>query len=251
MRRLTYPCGTLQEQDWFEHLAVFQPNLTTKLLINEVGKTRIPPKSRFLEIGCGSGVISKSLIDSGKISGDCCWLSDASEEAVLQARLTLKGVVAETHIVVGDCLEPWMEMTFDVIVSDVAGIANSIAMVSDWYRGVPYEAGEGGITNSLRILNDAKKILAAGGLFVFPLISLSNVEKLLLSARNTFKQVLLSDETWWPLPSEICAQTKMLEQLQSAGMITLRNKYGKVLAYTRVALCSDSSQNFGSVKLER
>jgi SAM-dependent methyltransferase len=221
-----------------ETVAVFSNNLTSSLLLKSCIESLDGEPKRILEIGCGSGFISRELILSGKCFGNEHYLSDISAEAVDFAKEALKDSVPSKNFRVGSCLRPWKFERFDLIVSDVAGISNSIAKISSWYQGVEYEAGEDGLVNTLDVLSAAKDCLKPSGTLVFPILSLSNRKRLRFELNKFFPTWKETKETKWPLPLEIAGELELLSNLSSKGLIEVDYKYGKVLAGTSVAVCS-------------
>jgi methylase of polypeptide subunit release factors len=219
-------------------MAVFEPNLTTKLILSELRKLEISDVEHYLEVGCGSGYITESLLEEHRLHPRNVWLSDISEEAIVEARLRLGTRVTADHFKVGSCLEPWKGMKFGLIVSDVAGVSDPVAKVSSWYEGVPFHAGVDGLTNTLRVLWDARSLLTPQGRLVFPVLSLSNVDRLFSEMSSAFTTVQLTTPVLWPMPQEFLGHEGLLNDLHESGNITLIKKFGKCLASTQVAICS-------------
>ena len=219
-------------------MAVFQPNLTTRLLLAECQRLRLTDSQSLLEVGCGSAFIAKSLVENGHLRPDQVWLSDISSEAIEQAIIALRDYVHIGHFRIGSCLGPWADSQFDVIVSDVAGIADEIASVSSWYQGVPYAAGPDGLDNTLSVLYGANSVLKTRGVLIFPIISLSNVEKLHEEISDTFEDVRITEPVYWPMPQDLVSKADLIDRLCDTGMIRVFKKFGKLLASTQVAVCT-------------
>jgi methylase of polypeptide subunit release factors len=219
-------------------MAVFAPNLTTKLILAELRKQEIAKNEHYLEVGCGSGYITKSLLEEQRLNPQNVWLSDISEEAIDEARKQLSANVQPDHLKIGSCLDSWQRMKFGLIVSDVAGVADRVAEISSWYRGVPFHAGEDGLANTLRVLWDARSLLTPTGRLVFPVLSLSNVDKLRSEMSAAYLTVHLTAPVLWPMPEEFVRHQDLLIELVESGNITLVKKFGKYLASTQVAICS-------------
>jgi release factor glutamine methyltransferase len=81
---------------------------------------------RVLDLGTGSGVLAIAL--ARELEDACIWASDISQEAIDRAILNARrhGVEDRIQFVVGDLLQPFMdlEFTFDVIVSNPPYIAS-------------------------------------------------------------------------------------------------------------------------------
>ncbi len=218
-------------------MAIFTNNLTSRLLLKSALECLDQPRARILEIGCGSGYISAELIASGKCDGKESYLSDVSTEAVEFAIKKLNNLVPPQNFRVGRCLDPWDEEKFDLIISDVAGISNSIAEISSWYQGVEFEAGEDGLTNTLEVVREAKKNLNSSGILIFPILSLTDRTKLRQELNIAFPKWHESKETKWPLPDDIAVRSELLQRLSSDGNISVEHKYGQLLASTSIAVC--------------
>lgn len=219
-------------------MTVFSPNLTSRL-VAKIAARFCHLNTRYLEVGCGSGYITRELLHAGRLSGEHCWLSDISEEAVLIARSNLDGLIDPDRFIVGPGLEPWQGHRFDLIVSDVSGISEEVAQESEWYVGVPTGCGLDGLVNTLEVVSKAGQLLLESGVLVFPVISLSDTTRLMNEIRSRFAEVELQQETKWPLPESLTRKMTLLETLQEEGKISFEKKYGKILATTAVAVCSE------------
>lgn len=218
-------------------MAVFQPNLTSKLLLKSALKHLDAQYRDVLELGCGSGWITKQLSEKfGNQSHTWC-LSDISEEAIMESQKNLVPPLESGDIKVGDGFSPWNGRKFDFIINDIAGIADEIAVASDWYDGVPFQAGVDGLMNTRKVLSELPSYLNPKGVFIAPVISLSNVEEYRHLLQQTFTEVFFEHMTPWPLPESLSVQTALLQKLKKDGNISLEDKYGKVLAFTEVCIC--------------
>ena len=134
-------------------VTVFQPNLTSRVLLKAAESVVSRVDGSILELGCGSGWISRSLIESCNVDPAVVHLSDISNLATSEAESNLENIVPRANIKTGDGLEPWFGSKFGLIINDIAGISDQIAAVSDWYRDIPYAAGTDGLSNSRNILS--------------------------------------------------------------------------------------------------
>lgn len=214
---------------------VFTPNTTTNLLIQAV-KSTISEPATMLDLGCGTGVVGIALHLQGLIKAPI-YASDLSKPAVLCSRVNFDryGCVAEVRD--GSLFQPWLGKKFDVIVDDISGIAQSVADVSPWFQGVPCDTGEDGVDLVVEIIRSAPQHLNQGGYFFFPVLSLSNVDKLLQVAKECFGTVERVGRQDWPLPAELKAHLPLLRKLKTEGSIKLEEKFGMVLCYTE-AYCA-------------
>src|SRR6266705_2599567 len=126
--------------------------------------------------------------------------SDLSAAAVRLARHNAQrnGVTLDCRR--GSLFEPWAGERFDLIVDDVAGVAESIARASGWYPpAVPSDAGPDGTRWILEVLERAPDFLAPRGQLVFPVLTLSREATVLERARARFATVEQVEEQWYPL----------------------------------------------------
>jgi hypothetical protein len=125
----------------------------------------------------------------------------------------------------GSLFEPWSGALFDLIVDDVAGVAEPLASVSGWYpAGVPSDAGRDGTRWILDVLSQARDYLTPGGRFIFPVLTLSRESVLLEAARARFAAVELVEEQWYPLTEEILAHFPLVEELVADGSIRVEKR---------------------------
>jgi len=213
-------------------LGVFTPNATTNLLIQAVKDTIVAP-TNLLDLGCGTGVVGIALHLDGLISTPL-YASDLSQSAVHCSRENFVRYGCSADVRGGSLFEPWFGEKFDVIVDDISGIAQSVADVSPWFQGVPCDTGEDGADLVVEIIRNAPQYLNEGGYFFFPVLSLSNVDKLLRVAKEKFAIVERVGRQDWPLPKELKAHMPLLQRLHKEGSIKLEERFGMVLCYTEV-----------------
>ena len=214
------------------------PTGTTNLLIQAVQKT-ISDTNTLLDLGCGTGVVGLALYLHGLIKSRL-YASDLSESAVSCSRENFARYGCPAEVRGGSLFQPWSGKKFDVIVDDISGVAQDVAVVSPWFKGIPSETGKDGTALVAEILRDAPHYLEDGGRFFFPVLSLSNVDLLLLEARKNFSDVELVTRLEWPLPTELKAHIPLLRQLAEEGCIKLQERFGMVLCYTEVYCASNS-----------
>jgi methylase of polypeptide subunit release factors len=217
-------------------MAVFTPNLTSKLLL-KVGVAEMENTAgSILEVGCGSGWITQELIRSNGTAHNEYYLSDISTEAIEIATKNLDGLVDPANIRVGGTFDPWPSMKFDIIINDVAGISDPIAQASDWYIDVPFRAGIDGLDNTRNMLSEIRNFLRPGGVFIAPIISLSDVTEYRKLLDETFGSVTVRHHTLWPMPDEILRNEALIEDLRRRKLITLEEKYSRFLAFTEICV---------------
>ena len=208
---------------------VFTPNTTSTLLTQAVKNTLSEPAT-LLDLGCGTGVVGLALHFQGLIKSPL-YASD------LSSRVNFARYDCPAEVRNGSLFEPWQGKKFDVIVDDISGIAQSVADVSPWFQGVPCDTGEDGVDLVVEIIRKAPHHLNKGGRFFFPVLSLSNVDKLLQVAKECFGTVEQTGRQNWPLPVELKPYLPLLRKLHAEGSIKLEEKFGMVLCYTE-AYCA-------------
>jgi 16S rRNA G1207 methylase RsmC len=211
---------------------VFTPNATTSLLIQAVMETVTGPVN-LLDLGCGTGVVGIALNLKGLITQPL-YASDLSQSSIICSKENFDRHGCEADVRGGSLFTPWNGMKFDVIVDDISGIAKSVADVSPWFQGVPCETGEDGVDLVVEILRNAPQYLNEGGHLFFPVLSLSNVDKILRVAKENFASVERIGRKDWPLPKELITFKPLLQKLYDEGSIKFEEQFGMVLCYTEV-----------------
>lgn len=232
---IKFSLGPDKELDLAFALGVFTPNTTTNLLIQAV-KSTISEPATLLDLGCGTGVVGIALHLENLIKLPI-YASDLSRPAVLCSRVNFGRYDCAADVRDGSLFQPWSGHKFDVIVDDISGIAKSVADVSPWFQGVPCESGEDGVDLVVEIIRSAPQHLNQGGRFFFPVLSLSNVDKLLQVAKECFGTVERVGRQDWPLPAELKPHLPLLRKLKAKGLIKLEEKFGMALCYTE-AYCA-------------
>lgn len=219
-------------------MSVFTPNLTSKLLLKSCAALLSKNSGKILELGCGSGWITGQLLERENAQvGNSYWMSDISQEAIDVARKNYIPPLSGGNFAVGDGLKPWFGHSFDFIISDIAGISEPLAKRSTWYQGIPCDTGIDGLDNTRRLMINLKEHLDEHGVFITPIISLTNAGEHLALLRSNFSQVYVENRKYWPLPADLLVHESLISELQLAGHICLEAKYGKLLAYTEVGVC--------------
>ena len=183
---------------------VFQPNRTTELLLDAVLAKPLAGKTA-LDLGCGSGVVGVTVKKLGGVRAMNG--SDISETAVANAQANAARLGVEVEFRKGSLFEPWTGRTFDVIIDDVAAVADPIARLSPWYPPeIVCDAGPDGTVNTIRMLERAAQHLTPGGVLFFPTVSLSNEVKILEVARSKFPKVECVLKKSWPFKEDFWAR---------------------------------------------
>ena len=128
-------------------------------------------------------------------------------------------------------------MKFDVIISDVSSINDTVAKLSPWYKNVICSSGNDGLKNIKNIVNEIFDYSKKNSIFILPVISLCNVSALTNLLKKKFKKVSFTQKIEWPLPSFFKKKIKIFMNLKNNKNITFSKKFGFYIAYTRVAIC--------------
>lgn len=211
---------------------VFVPTGTTSVLIEAV-RTYVRKPGKVLDLACGSGIVGIALHKTGIVVSPL-YASDLSKRAIdcmkENAALYHCSVVAKC----GPFFEPWENEKFDYIVDDISGISEGIAKISPWYNNVSCESGSDGTSLVVKIVQEAPKYLNPCGLFFFPVISFSNVDKILTAARENFAHVERLIHREWPLPKEMHQHLSTLKRLEEKRHVKYAEKFGMVVWFTDV-----------------
>jgi SAM-dependent methyltransferase len=215
---------------------VFHPSSTTVLLLRAARRflERRPPPRSVLDLGCGCGIVSVALAKFLPAGVRVC-ASDLSAAAVRLSRDNAERSGVRVDCRRGSLFEPWTGERFDLIVDDVAGVAEPLARASGWYPAeVPSEAGRDGTRWVLEVLDQARDFLAPGGRLIFPLLTLSREEPVLERARARFADIEQVEEQWYPFCPELIRRFTEVEALAAEGTIRMEKRGSRWCWATRV-----------------
>jgi len=217
---------------------VFYPTSTTVLLLRAARRALAYRPRSVLDLGCGCGVVgvvlAKCLPPDAVVHA-----SDLSAGAVRLARHNAARNGVQIDCRRGSLFEPWAGERFDLIVDDVAGVAEPLAQASGWYPpGVPSDAGPDGTRWILDVLAQAPDYLPPSGRLIFPLLTLSRETVALEAARARFTAVELVEEQWYPLADELLARLPLVEQLAAGGAVQIEKRGSRWCWATRVYMAS-------------
>ena len=214
---------------------VFQPTGTSELLIKS-SINYIKNKKKFLDLGCGSGIIGISIAKETKNTN---YFSDISKVACKNTIKNLKLNKIRGIVRRGAIFDPWKNEKFDYIVCDIAAIAKRISDFSPWYKNCQNNSGYDGTNHIINVLKTSKKYLNPKGKLFFPIISFSNEKKILSVAKRNFFTLkkLISKE--WPLPKTMYRKKKILYSLKKKRIIKFQEKLGVIIFKTDIYMVSN------------
>ncbi len=203
---------------------VFNPTSTTVLLLRAARRLLAHRPRSVLDLGCGCGIVAATLAKCGPPDVQVS-ASDLSAAAVRLARYNFGRLGLDVDCRRGSLFEPWAGQRFDLVVDDVAGVAEPLARVSGWYpAAVPSEAGRDGTRWILDVIAQAPDYLSPDGRLVFPLLTLSREGPVLELARQRFARVERVEEQWYPLSDELLAHFPLVEELAADGGVRIEKQ---------------------------
>jgi release factor glutamine methyltransferase len=195
---------------------VFQPTLTSRALARCM---TILPGSSALDLGCGTGVLAILAARRGAGHVDAV---DVMPQACVLARANARrnGVGDCVNVSCGDLFESVSEQKYDVIISDVSGVADEVARLSPWYPDAIPTGGHDGADHIVRLLQAAPQYLRPGGVLYFATGSISNVKRTLDAAHESFNdRVELMEELSVPFIREFNDNIAAMTRMQSEGIV--------------------------------
>ena len=216
---------------------VFVPTGTTSVLISAI-RTYVRRPGKVLDLGCGAGAVGIALNRLGLVKAPL-YASDLSKPAVDSTISNSESHHCPVVAKCGSLFDPWENEIFDYIVDDISGVAEDVAGISPWFINVPCKSGIDGVSLVADVIRQAPAHLNTGGLLFFPIISFSNVEKILAIARENFKDVKQLAHEEWPLPKEMYQHIQTLQRLREQCHIQFVEKFGMVLWFTDIYVASN------------
>ncbi len=210
----------------------FIPTHTSNLIIKASLKALYKP-SKILDLGCGCGVVA-ILIAKNLEYEICLNASDVSDTVVQVVSKNAKIYGLDIDVRKSDIFDAWKHEKFDLIINDISGVAEEIALISPWFKNISCDAGEGGNLLVNAVIDNAHKYLNPYGKLIFPIISFSNKEAILNKAKEKFENVELTERQEWPVPDEMIQHMDILKKLQNKGLIDFKISFGKVIGYTEI-----------------
>lgn len=195
---------------------VFVPNTTTSLLF----EAALPVTGlRVLDMGCGVGPVAIAAALCGAeavIAADI--MPEACALTTRNARLNQVEDRVDVHC--GYALRKLGRDRFDVIISDISGMAEETARLSPWYPNPIPTGGPGGADLAVEVIDTAKNHLSPGGRLVFPILSLSQAPLIEARARQVFGDCLTRlFEKYIPFHRSLYQHVDTLAAQKRAGLI--------------------------------
>ena len=227
-----------QEFDWKGRMGpiklkisntTFTPSTISTLLAKAM---QVEEGDIAIDIGCGSGVLA---IIAAKLGAGHVHAVDKSPDVVEVGRENARaaGVSDRITFYSGDLFEPLDEsIKADVIIGDVSGIPDTLADDSGWF---PTKGGGGarGSELPIRMLDEARRRLTAGGRLFLPTGTLQDEDSILASAKALYTKVLKLTERAIPLPAQI-AESRVLKDLVDRGVVKITPRGSRFLWEARV-----------------
>jgi len=215
----------------------FYPTDTSTLLI-ESCQNSVKTPVKMLDLGCGIGINGLVLAKLGLCQGPL-YASDIGEETVSLVKENAQRLNVPVEVRCGSLFEPWAGEKFDVIIDDISGLSDEVAKISPWFPpGVNCKAGRDGTRWTVEILKQSPEYLREGGRIFFPVLSLSNQEKILRIAREYFFDVVQLAEKEWFLPKETAEKIDQIMPLIEDGTIKCQSKFGAWIWSTKIYMAS-------------
>jgi release factor glutamine methyltransferase len=224
----------LEEISLYYNNKIFEPNLTTGLLINACNRI-IKKNNNVLDLGCGCGIISHYLYQKKKINE--IYSSDISKESVDCSIINAEFLKAKYEIRYSNLLNNWKNNKFDIIINDISGISTNISNLTKWFKFAPNDSGKDGINFTIKILKVYKKYLNKNGSLIFPIIGLSNKTKIIKFMKKNLIKYKLLDSKIWPLPKSLHKHEKLLSQLKAKKIIDYEKKFNILTTKTEIFVC--------------
>ena len=205
--------------------SIFIPTSTTKAICDQLDPLKA---MTVLDLGCGSGVIGiyASLSGAKSVVG-----VDVMPEACRMAELNAKRNRAlNISIRCGSLFDTVRDEKFDIIVSDVSGIAEQAARNSPWYPACIPSGGPLGDELALAVVEGSRHHLKSRGRFIFPVLSLARQNRILSLARTYYgEQLTLLFEKDYPLPRPLSEKPDLIRELSDAGIISVKPRGSRLL----------------------
>ena len=109
------------------------------------------------------------------------------------------------------------------------------AINSNWYKGIKCDAGLDGLKNVYKIVSKASNFMNKNGIFIMPLISLSDLKAHESLLKQNFRKITFSKKVEWPLPKKIAKS--LINSKINNNFYDINKVFGVYIAYTYSAIC--------------
>lgn len=204
---------------------VFAPTHTSRVLAETL---EIHPGETVFDVGCGSGILSfvAARMGAGRVYGVDIVSKSIDVARENAARL---GLSDRTEFRAGNLFDPFPGVVTDVIIGDVSGIPDELALESGWFPG-GYGGGPTGAEVPVAMIEASAERLVPGGRMYLPTGTIQWEERVLEAARRVFGAANLERLTQreFPLPG-LLSRSKALARLMTEGLVTLRQRGSRLL----------------------
>ena len=215
---------------------VFKPTQTTQYLYSSVIKDFPKKKISIADMGCGNGVLGIGLVKTFKHI-NLLLFSDISKEALIACKKNVKkNLIKLKNIkyVESSVFSNFENIKFDIIINDISGISEEVAKISPWFSKVSCESGLDGTKLTINFLKNYKKFLKKNGKVFFPIISLSNENKIFrYLIKNNIRYKILSNNSW-PLPQDMMKFKEKIQKLKNKKYISYKEQFNLLIATTKI-----------------
>ena len=190
--------------------ATFRPSTISSLLADAL---EFKPGSIVVDVGTGSGILS---IIAAKLGASKVYGVDAADSTVEIASVNAAahGVADRVEFAQGDMFDPLDEnLEVDVVIGDVSGIPDDIAVASGWFPS-GLSGGPTGAELPMRMIEESKRLLRKGGKLFLPTGSLQNETPIIERAKTAFSSMKKLTERNIPLPSALAEDPAVLKALR-------------------------------------
>lgn len=218
---------------------VFKPTGTSRAML-KAAIENIQVNDKILDLGCGSGILGIELLHrfNKKIE---LFMSDISFEAVDASISNLSNCNFYGEVKQGSLFNPWENHKFDVVVSDVSGVAPEIGKFFGWFDTVPNNSGKDGTELATKVLREAGRFMNnRKSKIIFPLISLSDESIILETAKHHFKDVVVFSEDRFPLGR---ANDEKFEFLRKFEFIRTEDVSGTLVFFTTIVVAANPRES--------
>ncbi len=210
---------------------VFVPSSTSKVLAEAL---RVHPGELVVDAGCGCGVLSlvAARLGAGKVIG-----TDASQAAVACATANAKklGLSDVAEFRAGHLMNPVDGVEADVVIADVSGIPDAVALVTGWFpdgKG----GGRSGAELPVEMLAQVAEHLKPGGRVYLPTGTIQDDKAILAAAHKVFGAAMEPvAKKEFPLP-DVVATSPEVRELMDDGTIHLAQR-GSRLSWELTIWC--------------